>query len=105
MKYHNGLAWKNWSKDLNRAVCRLVGGRAREVLGKMQKVLFLIATLNIAVLLNVANCNLDKVKIEPMLVMRCVFWGQRINPKAHVTRCRVVARAWHFACVFANCIR
>ena len=30
-----------------------------------------------------AKCNLDKVKVEPMLVAGCVFWGQRISPKAH----------------------
>ena len=36
-----------WSKDLNGTVHRLVGGRAREVLRRMQKAL-LSATLNIA---------------------------------------------------------
>ena len=35
--------------------------------------------------LNVAKCNLGKVKIEPMLVAGCVLWGQRITPIAHVT--------------------
>ena len=43
---------------------------------------------------NVAKCNLGKVKIEPMIVVGCVFWGQQITPKAHVTQCGVVARAW-----------
>ena len=32
-------------------------------------------------MLNVAKCNLGKVKIEPMLVTGCVLWGQRITPK------------------------
>ena len=41
-----------------------------------------------------AKCNLGKVKIEPMIVVGCVFWGQQINLKAHVTQCDVVARAW-----------
>ena len=31
--------------------------------------------------INVAKCNLGKVKIEPMLVAGCVLWGQRITPK------------------------
>ena len=33
------------------------------------------------VAINVAKCNLGKVKIEPMLVEGCVLWGQRITPK------------------------
>ena len=43
----------------------------------------------------VAKFNLGTVKIKPMLVAGCVFWGQWITPKAHMTLCRVVARAWH----------
>ena len=31
--------------------------------------------------INVAKCNLGKVKIEPMLFAGCVLWGQRITPK------------------------
>ena len=60
-----------------------------------------------------AKCNLGKVKIELMIVVGCVFWGQQITPKAHATQCGVVARTWcpppppslmgHFACVFVNC--
>ena len=38
-------------------------------------------------MLNVARCNLGKVKIEPMLVTGCVLWGQQITPK----------RMWHDA--------
>ena len=41
-----------------------------------------------------AKCNLGKVKIKPMLVAGCIFWGQ-ITLEVHVTRCRVVARGWH----------
>ena len=40
---------------------------------------------------NVAKCNLGKVKNEPMIVVGCVFWGQQITLKAHVTQCGVVA--------------
>ena len=32
-------------------------------------------------MLYVAKCNLGKVTIEPMLVVGCVLWGQRITPK------------------------
>ena len=31
--------------------------------------------------INVAKCNLGKVKIEPMLVAGFVLWGQGITPK------------------------
>ena len=54
---------------------------------------------------NVAKCNLGKVKIEPMLVAGCVLWGQQI------TWCRVFTGVWlvPFAgvapfCMFANCL-
>ena len=58
---------------------------------------------------NVAKCNLGKVKIEPMLVVGCVLWGQWITPKRMC--CDVgwsqgfgtsPSLPWLLACVFAN---
>ena len=45
-----------------------------------------IIVLIIMIKINVAKCNLCKVKIQPMLVAGCVLWAQRVtNPTVHVT--------------------
>ena len=58
---------------------------------------------------NVAKCNLGKVKIEPMLVVGCVLWGQRITPKRMCYDAGwsqgfggYPSLVWLLACVFAN---
>ena len=60
-------------------------------------------------LINVAKCNLGKVKIEPMLVASCVLWGLRITPKRMCYDAgwsqgfgTSPPLAWLLACVFAN---
>ena len=59
--------------------------------------------------INVAKCNLGKVKIEPMLVSGCVLWGQQITPKRMCYDAgwsqgfgTFPLLVWLLACVFAN---
>ena len=59
--------------------------------------------------LNVAKCNLGKVKIESMLVAGCVLLGQRTTPKRMCYDAgwsqefgSSTSLAWLLACVFAN---
>ena len=59
--------------------------------------------------LNVAKCNLGKVKIEPMLVAGCVLWGEQTTPKCMCSDAgwsqefgSSTSLMWLLNCVFVN---